>query len=52
VVEVRDNGPGFPADVLAGDRGGFGTTFLRSLNGTSWRVTLSNEDGAVVRAQF
>lgn len=52
VVEVRDNGPGFPADVLSGDRAGFGTTFLRSLNGTRWRVALSNKDGAVVRAEF
>lgn len=52
VVEVRDTGPGFPADVLSGDQGGFGTTFLRSLTGAQWEVTLFNENGAVVRAIF
>jgi two-component sensor histidine kinase len=52
VVEVRDTGPGFPEDVLSDERSGFGTTFLRSLNGADWTVTLTNEDGAVVRAIF
>lgn len=52
VVEVRDNGPGFPAEVLAGTQGGFGTTFLRSLNGAQLEMTLTNDGGAVVRAVF
>lgn len=52
VVEVRDNGPGFPTEVLSGNQGGFGTTFLRSLNGGPWEVSLTNDGGAVVRAVF
>jgi two-component sensor histidine kinase len=51
-VEVRDTGPGFPEDVLDGERGGFGTAFLRSLDGGDWTVELMNEDGAVVRVEF
>jgi len=52
MVEIRDTGPGFPEDVRSGQRSGFGTMFLRSLNGADWSVTLANEDGAVVRAVF
>jgi len=51
-IEVRDTGPGFPPDVLDGSRGGFGTAFLRSLDGSDWTVTLANENGAVVRVEF
>ncbi|MEX2443494.1 MAG: sensor histidine kinase [Alkalispirochaeta sp.] len=51
-VEVRDSGPGFPQEVLSADRSGYGTTFLRSLNGSGWSITLANDGGAVVRAEF
>jgi two-component sensor histidine kinase len=47
----RDDGPGFPEEVIAGTRGSIGQRLIRQLVGESLRghVTLANDRGAVVK---
>ncbi|NOT33733.1 MAG: sensor histidine kinase [Candidatus Eisenbacteria bacterium] len=53
-IEVRDSGPGFPAEVLRGERAGIGLantrTRLQQLYGTVFRMECSNpvEGGALL----
>lgn len=52
--EVRDDGPGYPEEVLSGQRHGVGlylvqTIITRDLNG---ELTLENDDGAVTVVRF
>ncbi len=52
-LSVADNGPGFPSDVVTGDRSGFGLTVVRALaeqHGGSY--TLSGDAGARVEVQL
>jgi two-component sensor histidine kinase len=51
-IEIRDNGTGFPPEIVHGETGGFGTTFLREMNGDGWEVSLHNGGGAVVSVRF
>jgi two-component sensor histidine kinase len=51
-ILVRDNGPGFPKDVLTGKRAGFGLAFLSGMSRDGWSITWGNENGAWIRAEF
>ncbi len=53
-VCYRDNGPGFPAEILAGTRGNIGLQLIRQLATESLRgqLTLANDSGAVVRLRI
>ncbi len=53
-VTFRDNGPGFPAEVLRGERQSVGLRLVRSLaeDDLQGKLELSNDKGAVVRLTF
>ncbi len=53
-LEFRDNGPGYPPDVLQGERQNVGLYLIRTLtgHGLQGEVTLRNEGGAVVLLTF
>ena len=53
-LTFRDNGPGFPPDVLQGERQSVGLRLVRSLaeDDLQGRLELSNDKGAVVRLTF
>ena len=50
----RDNGPGFPTEVLRGERQSVGLYLVRALaeNDLEGRLELSNDRGAIVRLAF
>lgn len=53
LIEVRDTGPGFPADVINGERYGFGLTLVRAfVQQYHGQVSMQNrkEGGAEIRA--
>lgn len=52
VVEVRDTGTGFPQEVLAGNRSGFGLSFLKGFSAPDWNFTFGNAGGAWIRVAF
>jgi len=53
-LEFRDNGPGYPPEVLRGERQNVGLYLVRSLtgHGLGGEVTLRNEGGAVTILAF
>ncbi len=54
VLVFRDNGPGYPEEVLAGQRAGVGLNLLRNLVRQNLRgqMALRNEGGAVAEIRF
>jgi two-component sensor histidine kinase len=54
MLEYRDNGPGFPSEVLCGERENVGLHLVRMLSRHDLRgkIDLSNRGGAVVRISF
>ena len=52
-LTYRDNGAGFPPDILAGKGGGLGTYLLKGMSRQlRGRVVLENDGGAVTRIYF
>ena len=52
-LTYRDNGAGFPEDILAGKGGGLGTYLLKGMSRQlRGRVVLENDGGAVTRIYF
>jgi len=51
-LEVSDNGPGYAPGILEHGGDGFGLTLLRGLSSTEFRLTFTNRNGALVRAEF
>lgn len=54
LLEFRDDGPGYPDDVIAGERHHVGLYLLRSLVHTDLQgtITLHNDQGAVATIRF
>jgi len=54
LIEFRDNGPGFPNDVLAGEREDIGLHLVRAtiVQEMKGKLVLHNEAGAVVNCRF
>jgi len=54
VLEFRDNGPGFPKEVLSAEVDSVGLTLVRHLvrHSLSGEVTLRNDHGAVITIRF
>jgi len=54
VLEFRDNGPGFPEDILSADVDSVGLTLIRYLvsHSLEGNVTIHNDQGAVTTIRF
>jgi GAF domain-containing protein len=54
ILEYRDNGPGFPEEVLRGGRQNVGIYLIRNIvrRDLQGQVTLGNDNGAVILVQF